>query len=373
VLSSAGAQNHLDGLAMLSSVKEHPTPPSSPVLKPRQIPLQVFTPGASKEKHGFTTPKILGQSRRSPYDGSTSAPSLATHSLGMWTPGSSQAFGSPALDAPAWYMSYPGAPRKTSDHVGDLDARMPRTLPSLDMDAMAGALLPAEVESESKACNVPPRTPRQNSLDKPAAPISPPQSPKQVARHIATPRAPKKQQQPVLLKVLKLALRGVDNLDKVRALLALDPDAAVLPFFDYNMEPPLCCAARCECSAEVIELLIEHGACVEDLDFKGESPLDVLRSCRAFLGNGVDAAEAGQNFACPVEKALLEAGARPGVPMDGNLNELRFEGNADWGFLGMQGLVWPQVFPTPPAVQDQLETLLRASHVQAPREKSSSG
>lgn len=259
-------------------------------------------------------------------------------------------------------------------HVGGLDAHMPSMLPWLVIDGVAGLAPPApEAESEAQALSPSPTTPRQGSLGKPAAPMSPPQSPKQGPRHIATPGAPKKER-PELMRVLQLAIRGQeDNLDKVRALLALDPDAAVLPFFDYNMEPPLCCAARCECSAEVIELLIEHGACVEDLDFKGESPLDVLRSCRAFLGNGVDAAEAGQNFACPVEKALLEAGARPGVPMDGNLNELRFEGNADWGFLGMQGLVWPQVFPTPPAVQDQLETLLRASHVQAPREKSSSG
>jgi len=228
-------------------------------------------------------------------------------------------------------------------HVGGLDAHMPSMLPWLVIDGVAGLAPPApEAESEAQALSPSPTTPRQGSLGKPAAPMSPPQSPKQGPRHIATPGAPKKER-PELMRVLQLAIRGQeDNLDKVRALLALDPDAAVLPFFDYNMEPPLCCAARCECSAEVIELLIEHGARVEDVNSKGQSPLDVLRSRRRALpAFGLGAAEAGPNMACAVERVLLEVGARPQAPLAGNLDQGPFEGNIDWGLLGMQQLPWP--------------------------------
>lgn len=377
---------------MLSSVTEHPSPPGSPLLKPTANPFQVPTPDNCK--HSFTTPKPRSKSHRTCFDEecSTAAPSPAAHSLGLQTPDSIRSFSSPGWGTSLWDAPISGAPEKTlgstfgppvdssiaefclafqtNFDAGGLDVSMSSMLPPPpEIDATAlSAFLPASVESESRAFSPSPTTPRQGSPGKRAAAMSPPQTPRRGPCHIATPGAPKKQKRPLLMQVLQLAIQGLDNLDKVRAVLALDADAALEPFWDYDMEPSLCCAVRCGCSAEVIELLIKHGARVGDVNSKGQSPLDLLGSCRASPGLGLGAAGAAQNMASPVEKVLLEAGGRPQAPTEGNLENAFLEAgarpqtptegnlgwgdledNLDWGRLGMQELAWT-VCPTTPAL-----------------------
>eukprot|EP00443_Scrippsiella_acuminata_P103082 CAMPEP_0115759628 /NCGR_PEP_ID=MMETSP0272-20121206/99568_1 /TAXON_ID=71861 /ORGANISM="Scrippsiella trochoidea, Strain CCMP3099" /LENGTH=266 /DNA_ID=CAMNT_0003205241 /DNA_START=15 /DNA_END=811 /DNA_ORIENTATION=- len=57
-----------------------------------------------------------------------------------------------------------------------------------------------------------------------------------------------------------------------------DPDAAKLPFWDNNVEPPLCAAARLGCSPSVVELLLQCGADITLRDVNNKGPLDLLRS-----------------------------------------------------------------------------------------------
>jgi len=64
----------------------------------------------------------------------------------------------------------------------------------------------------------------------------------------------------------------------VQVSLAEDPDAAAIPFFDHDWEPPLCSAARLACDAEVFELLLTNGANVHDVDSAGRTPLEVVSS-----------------------------------------------------------------------------------------------
>lgn len=69
---------------------------------------------------------------------------------------------------------------------------------------------------------------------------------------------------------------GPARVAAVRKALQRDPDAAVSPFFDHAMEPPLCCAARLSCEPEVFKLLLDHGADVDAVNVHGETPLGVL-------------------------------------------------------------------------------------------------
>jgi len=70
---------------------------------------------------------------------------------------------------------------------------------------------------------------------------------------------------------------SMDSLELVRLALAADPEAATLPFFEHECEPPLCCAVRLQCSVEIVSLLLDYGADVHDIDIKGDTPLQKLR------------------------------------------------------------------------------------------------
>jgi len=69
-----------------------------------------------------------------------------------------------------------------------------------------------------------------------------------------------------------------DSLEAVREACERDPDAAKLPFWDNNVEPPLCAAARLGCSPSVVELLLQCGADITLRDVNNKGPLDLLRS-----------------------------------------------------------------------------------------------
>jgi hypothetical protein len=61
-------------------------------------------------------------------------------------------------------------------------------------------------------------------------------------------------------------------------VLVKKPEAASTVFFDHDWEPPLCCAVRINCGADIVELLIKHGADVNATDMHGRTPLTILSS-----------------------------------------------------------------------------------------------
>lgn len=68
---------------------------------------------------------------------------------------------------------------------------------------------------------------------------------------------------------------------QVREALLHDPDSARFPFWDHEMEPPLCFAVRHRCSAEIVRLLFQSGADQEMTNLQKKTPADMLRSIRA--------------------------------------------------------------------------------------------
>eukprot|EP00443_Scrippsiella_acuminata_P113572 CAMPEP_0115747260 /NCGR_PEP_ID=MMETSP0272-20121206/93059_1 /TAXON_ID=71861 /ORGANISM="Scrippsiella trochoidea, Strain CCMP3099" /LENGTH=411 /DNA_ID=CAMNT_0003192223 /DNA_START=15 /DNA_END=1250 /DNA_ORIENTATION=- len=105
---------------------------------------------------------------------------------------------------------------------------------------------------------------------------SPPRTPKARVRCAVQgtpPAAPKKSAPAPLLEALMN-----DSLEAVREACERDPDAAKLPFWDNNVEPPLCAAARLGCSPSVVELLLQCGADITLRDVNNKGPLDLLRS-----------------------------------------------------------------------------------------------
>eukprot|EP00435_Cladocopium_sp_Y103_P009963 s2297_g2.t1 len=98
-----------------------------------------------------------------------------------------------------------------------------------------------------------------------------------VARELTTPPgAPKKAAAPPLMKVLQANTDSADTCRALRALLIEDPEVPRFPFFEHFMEPPLVCAAKAFCSAEVMRLLIQHGADVNLRDSMGHSAADII-------------------------------------------------------------------------------------------------
>jgi len=72
----------------------------------------------------------------------------------------------------------------------------------------------------------------------------------------------------------------------VKAVLALEPDAARDPFDGRLFQPPLCFAARMAFSQElpsIIDVLLEHGARPNNIDADGKTPLMCLCEALRFL------------------------------------------------------------------------------------------
>eukprot|EP00928_Gymnodinium_smaydae_P045403 TRINITY_DN30270_c1_g6_i1.p1 TRINITY_DN30270_c1_g6~~TRINITY_DN30270_c1_g6_i1.p1 ORF type:complete len:236 (+),score=27.00 TRINITY_DN30270_c1_g6_i1:51-710(+) len=62
----------------------------------------------------------------------------------------------------------------------------------------------------------------------------------------------------------------------VQDVLAEDPSSACAPFFDHRQATPLCCAIRCGCDVDIIELLLAHGADASATDEFGRTPVEIL-------------------------------------------------------------------------------------------------
>jgi len=71
-----------------------------------------------------------------------------------------------------------------------------------------------------------------------------------------------------------------NSAQQVREALLDDPDCARFPFWDHDMEPPLCLAIRSRCSAEIVGLLLQNGADQEVTNLQKRTPADLLRSIR---------------------------------------------------------------------------------------------
>lgn len=95
---------------------------------------------------------------------------------------------------------------------------------------------------------------------------------KATAQH-SPPGAPRVASMPPLLAAL---CRGSE--EEVCNELEEDPQAALDPFFDHGMEPPLCSAIRHGCDVGIIRLLLQHGADVTFVDARGRGPLSLLAS-----------------------------------------------------------------------------------------------
>jgi len=111
-----------------------------------------------------------------------------------------------------------------------------------------------------------------------AAEITPPSTPRKDTYRPYTsspPPAPKQETATLFMKAL-----NSNDADRLLQALVQDPDAARIPFLDHKVEPPLCFALKHKCSANIVRLLLQHGADKEIKDLEGKSPADILRSIR---------------------------------------------------------------------------------------------
>eukprot|EP00927_Polykrikos_kofoidii_P011480 TRINITY_DN14881_c0_g1_i1.p1 TRINITY_DN14881_c0_g1~~TRINITY_DN14881_c0_g1_i1.p1 ORF type:complete len:265 (-),score=28.74 TRINITY_DN14881_c0_g1_i1:167-961(-) len=86
------------------------------------------------------------------------------------------------------------------------------------------------------------------------------------------PRAPTRVRKPPLLKALEAG-----SVTRVAQALDADPEAALFPFMDHDVEPVLCAGVRSEfCTQEMVDLLVERGCDVNARDVLGRTPLALL-------------------------------------------------------------------------------------------------
>lgn len=86
-------------------------------------------------------------------------------------------------------------------------------------------------------------------------------------------------------------------IELVRETMRSDPGLASEPFWEHNFEAPLCCAIRCKCDIEIIQLLIEHGAKPQDMDPRGNTPAKVLQKQRPLPSFELPPQPGGQSLA----------------------------------------------------------------------------
>lgn len=127
------------------------------------------------------------------------------------------------------------------------------------------------------------------------------------------PSTPARKSAPPLLQALQ-----ANSVDMVSDVIAGDADAASLPFWDHNVEPPLCCATRLSCDAPIVSYLLEARADVNATNVDGITALDIVRRPARLRGDDVELSDAIFAFTSTVppkknkdeiERLLLAAGA----------------------------------------------------------------
>jgi hypothetical protein len=89
--------------------------------------------------------------------------------------------------------------------------------------------------------------------------------------HQMTPPALMRRAPPPLLKALR-----ENSVEKVCSVLQNNAGAASEPFWDHRAELPLRAAIRMKCNAQIVRLLLEHGASVEEVGGSGLTAVDML-------------------------------------------------------------------------------------------------
>lgn len=109
------------------------------------------------------------------------------------------------------------------------------------------------------------------------------------------PLVPKwKLPRPQLLQALQK-----NSVKDVRAVLQQSPEAASEPFWDHDVEPPLCCALRLRCEPAIVELLLHSGASPETKDMRGRTPVQIL-------AQGSPSLVFPQGFSWPLASATVQ-------------------------------------------------------------------
>lgn len=135
-------------------------------------------------------------------------------------------------------------------------------------------------------------------------------SPRPSRRHRRDPETPPEAPRQARLHPLLQALHW-RSVSKVADVLKEDPGAALFPFFDNSVEPPLVAAVRLQCGPDVIGVLLDHGADANAVDLAGRSPLAALAatgSRPAFFQEDCGAEHSRKR---EVAICLLNAGADP--------------------------------------------------------------
>jgi hypothetical protein len=78
---------------------------------------------------------------------------------------------------------------------------------------------------------------------------------------------------------LFLALKK-NSEEEVLSALQQEPNAAKGPLWEHDCEPPLCCAARFQCSVSIVKMLLDHGADRTDKDRRGNTPLQLVQRAK---------------------------------------------------------------------------------------------
>uniref|UniRef100_A0A7S4QYZ4 Uncharacterized protein n=1 Tax=Alexandrium monilatum TaxID=311494 RepID=A0A7S4QYZ4_9DINO len=119
-------------------------------------------------------------------------------------------------------------------------------------------------------CGTPPPALRRPML------VTPPSSPCGGRGGRTTPPPTRKAAgRPPLLRALQ-----ANSIQMAQRVLKADPDAAAgLSWDDSMREPPLCAAVRLKCGAELVQLLMEHGADPRLVNREGRAPLNLLVEC----------------------------------------------------------------------------------------------
>jgi len=175
--------------------------------------------------------------------------------------------GTNVLEMAAHEMQVLGAPPPVSEAASVLtDALESANSAIISNEACKPATVAFSSLGEAAACTnvTPPATPRRAGAGRSESP----------------PGAPRENLLPPLLGAL-----CVDSLDMVSEILEADSEAAVVPFWEHDVSPPLCSAVRHGCNASIVRLLLEKRADPNMPNSKGQTPLSILASTPS-IGTG---------------------------------------------------------------------------------------